>query len=501
MKLALREEIRALEQEYIEQIGFPSIALMETAGRLAADHILAAWRPASGLVRVACGRGNNGGDGFVIARILREAGLDVRVQLVGLRGELRGDAALHAGVFFALGGTVAEVPDGNIGAPRPGELQVDALLGTGLDRDVSGAYGAAVDALNRSRDAGCRIYAVDIPSGLDANTGRPLGEAVRADATGTFGLGKPGLYVTPGSAYSGDVRVFDIGLPRALVDRHAVTAARLAPGEPILRVPRRPADSHKGTFGHVLVFAGGPGKDGAADLVCRGALRAGAGLVTLSGPGGVRAAWPEVMHEPVAAWSAAAWNPALLERKTALVFGPGVGAGPEAAGFLEAVVASSLPLVLDADGLNLVAREPDLLHPRPAPTVLTPHPAEAGRLLHIDTQGVQADRPAAARALAEKFRAVVVLKGAGSIIACPDGRYWINASGAPSLAAGGMGDVLAGILGALLGAGMRAEQAACVGVYAHGLAGERAGLPVGGLRASEVADVLPAVLAGLAADP
>jgi NAD(P)H-hydrate epimerase len=371
------------------------------------------------------------------------------------------------------------------------------LLGTGLDRPVEGAYAPAVEAINAAGRAGRFVFAVDIPSGLDADTGQPLGEAVRADATATFGLGKPGLFVTPGVEYAGRVTVLDIGLPQRAVQQWAQTARYLEPGEPLLQLPPRAFASHKGTYGHVLVVAGSRGKGGAAELACRGALRTGAGLVTLCSPLGAKAAMPEVMHETVEKFDADHWTDALLRRKTALVFGPGVGVASGARDFFAHLCAAPLPLVVDADGLNILAEEPGLLSARRAPTVLTPHPAEASRLLGMDLPGVQADRIRAAQLLAEKYRAFVVLKGARSLIAGPDGRYWINSSGSPVLAAGGMGDVLAGVIGALLGAGLHPERAACVGVYVHGKAGEAEGYAAGGLLASEVADRIPGSLAAL----
>lgn len=499
MRLALREEIRSLEAELIRDGAFPSSALMESAGRLAANEILRSAGIERGRARVACGRGNNGGDGFVVARYLREAGWDVRVELVGLRDDLAGDPAIFAKLYRWLGGSIEECPTGELSPPRERELQVDALLGTGLDRPVEGSYALAVDALNAARYTGALVVAVDIPSGLDADRGQPLGMAVRAHTTYTFGLGKPGLFVTPGMDYAGEVRILDIGLPRRSVEKWAVTAGLLEPFEPLLRLPVRPAASHKGTFGHVAVFAGSLGKAGAADLACRGALRAGAGLVTLVAPEGVRATWPEVMHEPVTAFSAEAWDDAFVARKTAMLFGPGVGKSVEARAFLSRLCAHPLPLVLDADGLNLLAEEPGLLAGRRADTVLTPHPAEAGRLLGLDPLAVQADRPTAALTLAKKYESVVVLKGARSIVAMPDGRYWINSSGSPTLATGGTGDVLAGVLVGLLAAGFATERAVCAGVFAHGRAGEVVGHVLGGLRASEVADAIPGELTALCA--
>ncbi len=501
MRLALRDEIRSLEKELMRDGGFPSVALMETAGRGLAADIIATFGATHRAARIVCGRGNNGGDGFVVARYLREAGWAVRVHVIGLGDELTPEATVNARLYRWCGGRFDEFPDGAIPPSLHGEVQIDAILGTGLDRPLAGPYAEAVEHLNEAAATHCPVYAVDIPTGLDADTGGVLGTAVKAGATGTLGLGKPGLYVTPGIDYAGRVHVIDIGIPERSSARWARTAAFLDDGEPILALTPRPFASHKGHFGHVLVFAGGPGKVGAADLACRGAVRGGAGLVTLSAPVGTQASWPEVMHEPLDGWSAQAWNEGLLQRKQAVVFGPGIGTSDGARDFLEQVAKTDRPLVLDADGLNLLARNQHLLAGRQAPTVLTPHPAEAARLLGSDTEIVQANRPAAAVNLARQYGAVTVLKGARSLIAMPDGRYWINGSGSPALAAGGMGDVLSGIVAALLARGKSVEKAACMAVFAHGRAGERLEGRAGGVRASEVADALPPELEKLLGAP
>lgn len=499
MRLALREEIRSLEAELIRDGGFPSSALMETAGRRATAIVIRERLWGARRVRVACGRGNNGGDGFVMARHLREAGYDVRVQLVGQVEELTGEPAVFAKLFRWCGGVIEEMPHGGLGESRDDELQIDALLGTGLDRPIEGVYAVAVGALVAARRAGARIFAVDIPSGLDADKGRPLGEAVRAQVTCTFGLGKPGLYVTPGNEYAGVIEVVDIGLPGKSVEQWARTARLLDADESFLKLSPRPFAGHKGLFGHVLVAGGGAGKAGAAELACRGALRAGVGLVTLCSPRGAVTSMPEIMHEPVESYSADNWRDELAAKKTAVVFGPGTGASQGARDFLARLCGLGVPLVLDADGLNILAEEPGLLAGRRASTVLTPHPAEAARLLGLDTPSVQADRTGAALEIAQRYRSAVALKGARTVIAVPDGRYWINSSGSPALSAGGMGDVLAGAVGALLAGGMPAERAACVAVYVHGRAGEGAGSRAGGLLATELADRLPAELDRLVA--
>lgn len=453
--------------------------LMERAG-LAAAEVARALLGERSRVLVLAGPGNNGGDAFVVARHLRSWWLDVEVLFAGTAGKLPPDAAAAFDAWIAAGGTVrTDWPGG--AAP---DLVIDGLFGIGLQRPLDGAPAALVA---RANGCGARILALDVPSGLDADTGQVLGTAVRADDTVTFIALKPGLLTLDGPDHAGAVHVADLGLDRALVD--ASTGRLLDVSAVATVLPRRPKNSHKGSHGDLWILGGGAGMTGAALLSARAGLLAGAGRVLVAMPDGALAVdpiQPELMLRPGCtpdAWAAAA----------CLVVGPGLGRSGTSARWLDAVLEMKVPLVLDADALNLIAGSPDTrrrVAERAAPTVLTPHPAEAGRLLGSGTASVQSDRLAAAHELARRFRAEVVLKGVGSVCASPDGRWWINASGNPGLAAAGMGDVLAGIVGALIAQGAEPGAALRAGVHLHGLAADRlvdAGIGPVGLTASEVA--------------
>jgi ADP-dependent NAD(P)H-hydrate dehydratase / NAD(P)H-hydrate epimerase len=491
------EEMKALDAATIDEIGLPGAVLMETAGRAVAD---AAWRALGerpGAVAVACGPGNNGGDGFVAARVLRERGADAVVYLAAAADRLRGDARTHFDALVRAGGVVHEVPDRAAAAEHADAIAgaavaIDALFGTGLGRAPDGAAAALIAAINRS--GGTRI-AVDLPSGLAADTGADLGGAVAADVTVTMGALKVGLVSAPGFARAGRVEVAEIGIPRRLVEASGVRAGLVEEADVRAIWPRAGALDHKGRRGHVLVVGGAPGKRGAARLAAFAALRAGAGLVTLAAPpagSGELAADDSVMTEAVA--DAAALT-AHLAGKAAVACGPGLGRDDDAAALVDAVLAAGVPAVLDADALHLVADRPGAVAGSPGPVVLTPHPGEAGRLLGIGAAAVEADRLGAARALAARFRAVVVLKGARTVICdglIGDDFCAINPTGGPALATAGTGDVLTGTIAALLGQGLGPADAARAGVWVHGAAGELVARDLGprGATSRDVADAI-----------
>jgi ADP-dependent NAD(P)H-hydrate dehydratase / NAD(P)H-hydrate epimerase len=504
------EAMRALDRHTIDGLGVPGELLMECAGRLVAafaenERSLAARR-----VLVLCGPGSNGGDGLVAARHLHLRGVPVSVVLVADGAKLRGDAARNldraerAGVPFAGPRWKAE----------PGDVLVDALFGTGLARAPEGDVAAAIRRANDARP-GCRVLAVDLPSGLDADTGQALGPCIEADLTVTLGLPKLGLALEPGRSRAGHVSVGRIGIADEAPGIELATTLLTRHGAGAL-LPARPAHGHKGTFGHVLVVAGSRGKAGAAALAAAGAARAGAGLVTIACPEGVQpeiaAQLPEAMTAPLEGGAdgelAAGCGRALAELargRSAAAVGPGLGRGEGVRSALRrALPALDLPLVLDADGLVAFADALELLRERRAPTVLTPHPGEAALLLGTTADALNRDRVGAARRLAERTGAVAVLKGAATVVAAPGGRVRVNPTGGPTLATGGTGDVLAGAIGGLLAQGLDAFDAASLGVYLHGLSGDLLAASVGpaGALAGEVARQLPraaALLRGAAA--
>lgn len=515
--LVSAEEMRALDRHTIETLGVAGEILMESAGRAVVERVLArragSTDPEAAIV-VVCGGGNNGGDGFVVARHLLALGIPVFVSVLGDPARLRGDALANHQRLAAIGLSTAAHPSEAGGA----SLIVDALFGTGLARGLEGDAADHVAWIEAQRETGVPVIAVDLPSGLDSDTGQVLGSAVHADETVTIGLPKLGLCQEPGRAHAGEIHVARIGifdeapdvLPRAELWTRE-TAARA--------LPDRGAAGHKGTFGHVLVIAGSRGKTGAAHLCSLAAARVGAGLITVACPAGVNeileVKTTEAMTAPVPdtgdhAFAAASASHllALAEARDVVALGPGIGTHPETVSLVhELAKRIEKTLVIDADGLNAFAEfaeEADaqsILRARDAATVLTPHPGEAARLLGSDTATLNRDRVGAARQLAERCGAIVVLKGAGTVIADPAGRVAINPTGGPALAAGGTGDVLTGMLAGLLAQGLDPFEAATLASFLHGHAADvlSAGRGNSGLLAAEIADALPAVCSELRA--
>lgn len=468
----------------IEAVVIPTArpSLMERAGRAVAEDAVRLTLDRPGPVLIACGPGNNGGDGFVMARHLLTAGRHVVVAFAGDATKLPPDAAAAHGAWRARGGvTTSDLP----AAPAEGwSLVVDALFGIGLQRPLEGRYRTWVETLNTQQ---CRRLALDIPSGIDADNGRVLGVAFRATHTSTFIALKPGLLTLDGPDHAGEILVQRLEIdPRSFLQPQGETVVpSLFRG---YLQPRR-KNCHKGVFGDVAIIGGAAGMVGAALLAGRAAVKLGAGRVLVGlldrhGPA-VDFVTPELMMRT---------PETLLDCSPAVAIGPGMGQSDAAVGLLGAAILQPTPMVVDADGLNLLGRFPDLraaMANREAPTVLTPHPAEAGRILGCTTAQVQADRIAAATRLAREFHAVVVLKGCGSIIATPQGRWYINTSGHGGLATAGSGDVLTGLLITLLAQHWPAQQAALAAVHLHGRAAEwltEQGTGPIGLAAGELVD-------------
>ena len=467
-------EMRALDRATIEEVGIPGFTLMETAGRAVADAALAMLAHHSTVAKIAivCGPGNNGGDGFVVARVLRNRGLDAVAYLAVSRDAVTGYAKQHLDVLEQSSGVLRSIAtpeqlDRHRAAIAGADLAIDALFGIGTSRPIEGHFAAIVGAINGAQ----RRLAVDIPSGIETDTGRTLGVAVDAQRTVTMGPLKIGLVSSPGFARCGEVTSADIGIPPALIAASSVGAGLVEQTDVARSLPRAGALDHKGTRGHVLVVGGAPEYRGAGRLAALAALRAGAGLSTIAGHGVVEAD-DSVMTRSLTG----ALAPALVG-KSAVVIGPGLGTQDPARAWVSEVLAAGIPAVLDADALNVLGcAGAESIAGAAGSIVVTPHPGEAARLLGTTTAEIEADRLAAARALAVKTHAVVVLKGARTIVC--DGTLGdhfcaINPTGGPALATGGSGDVLAGTIAALLAQGLAAGDAARAGVYVHGRAGER----------------------------
>jgi NAD(P)H-hydrate epimerase len=484
-------DVRAADAHAIRDLGVPGYTLMARAGESALTAIRAQWPMHRRLV-IVCGRGNNGGDGYVVARYARAAGLEVCVTAPLGTPSRSADAERAAADWTAAGGAVEPWSPGVLAR---GELIVDALFGTGLQRDLTGDAAAVVAAMN---GAGRPIVALDVPSGLDSDTGQPRGAAVRAQLTVTFVGLKAGLFVGFGPEFAGRIVCDDLDVPAEAFASRKPALRRITEAELRAALPRRTRTSHKGTHGRVLLVGGGEGMPGAIRLAGEAALRSGAGLVTV-------ATWPAhaaviAMARPelicVGCPDAATLAP-LIDAAEVVAIGPGLGRTPWAEALVEAVYSAARPVVADADALNLLAARPR----RRQAWCLTPHPGEAARLLGCTNADVQADRLAAVHALTGRYGAVSVLKGAGTLVAAPDSTPWLCDRGNPGMAAAGMGDVLTGIVASLaaqqLGAGAASpdavlELAAAVGVLVHATAGDLAAR--GGERgivASDLTGLLP----------
>ena len=513
MEILSGTQMRHVDARAVSDRGIPSLDLMESAG-LGVAVALTEEIPGLGgrRVVVVCGKGNNGGDGLVAARHLAGLGVPVRVLVLARGEELRGDAATQLSRARAAGLGIEEVPDEEAWTRAgldllPGDVVLDAILGTGVSGGARGLVARAIEDISVS---GATVASIDLPSGADVDAGRLEGPVVRAHRTYTLCRPKPCLVLEPSASHAGSWRVIDIGIPDDLIAAERARLEWFDAASARALLPARPQDAHKGTMGHLLAVAGSRGKSGAATLLAEAALRCGVGLVTVASPRSVQplvaAARAEVMTEPLPeraggtlSRSAAVTARRLLEGRDALAVGPGLGMHPDTRAAVQSLVLRCpVPCVLDADGLNAFSanrRDRTRLTAGPAALVLTPHPGEAARLLATSASAVVTDRLGSAQTLAARTGAIVVLKGRRSIAALPDGRCAFNASGNPGMATGGTGDALTGVIGALLARGMGAFDAARLGMYVHGAAGDRAAGRLGedGMIAGDLIEELPGV--------
>ena len=508
MKIVTAHQMRELDRRTIHEAGVPGKTLMERAGAGVVSAMGKTFDTLKGkTVTVFCGKGNNGGDGFVVARLLRQKGSAVQVCLLAHARDLKGDAKLMYQRFIKGAGRSKVLsnpsPDRVHRLVRDSHVLVDALLGTGTSSPVTGPYQEAIQAMNSSE---APIVAVDLPSGIDADTGDTLGTAIQADLTVTFGNPKLGLFLGAGIDHAGRVHCVDIGIPSQYVEDLPVPIEMLTPTMIRPWLPKRPASSHKGTFGHAGIIAGSSGKSGAAALAAKAALRAGAGLVTVATPSSVQASIapgiPEVMTLPLPETAdhtlsrdALPLLQTFLPSRSSIGIGPGLSTQTETAGVVRTLIDQcDRPLVIDADALNALAGHTSLLRSRPISPILTPHPGEMARLLGESTAAaVNRNRLGIARDFARTHSSVVVLKGARTIVAHPQGATSISPTGNPGMATAGTGDVLTGILTGLLAQGVSPWEAAQSGVFLHGLAGDLAARVYGypSLMASDLLAYLP----------
>jgi NAD(P)H-hydrate epimerase len=506
MKIVTAKQMRELDRTAIEDVGIPGAVLMENAG-LQVVRVMREQIPglADKKVLIVCGKGNNGGDGFVVARHLFNSGIEVRVALMTEKHQLKGDAKLNFTIAEKMNIPIVEMTaNEQIPAFRNLLLQadvvVDSVLGTGLYEAVQGFYKNIIETINKAHKL---IVAVDIPSGLSADTGVVPGSCIRADLTVTFAVPKQGLVLFPAANYVGELHVVDIGIPKSLI-REAQFEVHLLGCDDVRGsfLQRRP-NTHKDTYGHVLAIAGSPGTSGSAYLAGRSALRTGAGLVTLAFPESLYShlemSTIEVRTAPLPETSKCTLSVKAYEQimslaadKRVVVIGPGLTTNPSTVELVHRLITSlPIPMVIDADGLDAVAQSPDILLKAQAPIVLTPHPGEMARL--VPNTLIQNNRIAVTQEMAQKYHCVIALKGARTIIASQDGCVFINATGNPGMATAGTGYVLAGIIAGLIAQSVIPIEATKAGVFLNGLAGDLVAEEKGdyGLIASDIIEMIP----------
>jgi NAD(P)H-hydrate epimerase len=508
--------MKEMDRLTIQDLGVPGTVLMENAARGAARGFLEHFDPPEGSqVVILCGRGNNGGDGYVMARYLHGAGMKVTVVVLSELGKIAGDARVNLEIIRRLGLEILEVPgtvdwEGHAGLLKHSHYLVDGILGTGLNAEVKGFYRQVIEEVN---GMGKPVMAVDIPSGLNADTGQVMGAAVRADLTVTFGFPKLGQLVFPGAELVGRLIRVDIGIPREVTDQVPARYHLLEPEDFRDLLKTEEKDIHKGSRGHLLVLAGSTGKTGAATLTALGGLRAGAGLVTLGIPGSLNPILENKLTEAMTvplpetaegtlSLEAEGVIRSLWEGKTALALGPGLSTHPETVSLVRRIVASCpLPMVVDADGLNALSGDLEVLSACRERIILTPHPGEMARLAGIGNEEVQSDRIGVAEAFVKARGSCLVLKGARTLIADSGGGVHVNPTGNPALASGGSGDVLTGLIAGFLARGWPLAKAAAGGVYLQGLAADYLAEDMGqaGVLAGELPGVVPFLCSALGA--
>ena len=510
MYLCTAVEMREFDRKTIENIGVPGVVLMETAGRGAvktAIRILKEYNYKK--VSIICGKGNNGGDGYVVARGLLNYDFDITVFVLADENSIKGDALINLNIIKKLSCSIKFCTSENdvstlAASLHESDLLVDAILGTGLESEVRDNYKTVISHINST---GKKVLSLDIPSGIHSDNGQILGTAVKAHYTATFGLFKRGLFIQPGAQYSGNISLIDIGIPNKLIEANKPSAHLLSDNYVKNLIPLRNPDSHKGTYGHLLAISGSRGKLGAALMLSNTAIKSGAGLVTLALPGDVHKSAEskciEVMAEPLDKngeyLDKNTINKALelLTGKNCLAIGPGISQEQKTADFVKLFLPTvSIPTVIDADGLNVISDTPDIFKEFNFPCIITPHPGEMSRLTGLKTKTIQSDRINSALNFSKEFNVVTVLKGAQTVITSPLGEILICPVSNPGMASGGMGDILTGIIGAMLAQNLNAFDAAAAGVYLHAKSAELASDKKGymGLTATDVMNELPYLL-------
>ncbi len=503
MKITTSEEMRQLDKDAQITYGIPSLILMENAGIQTVRHIEERYGNLKNKnITVVCGKGNNGGDGLVIARHSANKGADASVCLLSDAKEISKDSKANLEIIKRMNVPVYAGVAGIKNGIKKADIIIDAIFGTGLKKDISGIYAKAIDLINRSKKP---VIAVDIPSGINSDNGQIKGCAVRADLTVTFCLPKIGHLIYPGAEYSGSLKIADISIPKDLIDKSSIKTHLITKESVSQILPKRRPDAHKGEFGHLFILAGSPGLTGAAVMAGLSALRIGTGLVTLGVPEGLNHIFEtkltEAMTLPLAQTNEQTISPAaknkilnFLKKADAIAIGPGLSQNRETTQLVRELIREvRMPMVIDADAINAIAGHADILKKAKAQVIITPHPGELSRLLNSAADEINRDRIAIARKTAEQYNVIVVLKGANTVIAEPDGNVYINNTGNPGMASGGTGDVLTGMAAGLICQKVSPVSAAIAGVFLHGLAGDIAEKEKGesGLIAGDVIEKIP----------
>jgi len=507
MKLVTSEEMRRIDRKAIEEIGIPSIVLMENAGLKIADAIEKKYGPLKGkYVYIFAGSGNNGGDGMVVARHLFNQKVKAKIFLLAEKKNIKGDAATNLAITEKMGIPMREITSPAFMESLEKELAkadivIDALLGTGAKGAPRGLMKKVIDLINKHSK---NTVAVDIPTGVGADRGEVRGEAIKAEYTVSLAYPKRGLYLYPGMDYAGEIEIADIGIPTGLEEDKINSELLTLAGISKKLFFRKPS-SHKGSFGHLLVIAGSPGMTGAASLTALSALRVGAGLVTLGIPEDLNPILETKLTEVMTLPLPQSKDKTLCregfekikdfsQKCKAMAIGPGISSTKQTKELISTIIDQlDIPLVIDADGINVLAGELSLLKKYKASLIITPHPGEMGRLVGASVEEIQKDRIRSAVALAKKIGAIVVLKGARTVIASKEGNSWVNLTGNPGMATGGSGDILTGIIGGLLTQKLSSLEAAKTGVYLHGYAADLAAQKKGeiSLIASDTLETIP----------
>ncbi len=516
MYLVTAKQMQNIDRETIKSFGVQGQVLMENAGKGAVDMFIKVFPDIrSKRVSILAGRGNNGGDAFVMARYLMEKDIAIQIFLLSTKDKVAGDAKSNLILFEKL--AAENLKDGVIEIPDTESFErlkdkvincdifIDGIFGTGLNSDVRGVFKDVIETVNSLSKP---VFSIDIASGLNSDTGKVMGVAIKSYATATFAFAKIGHIIHPGKELTGELEIIDIGIPRFIANKEnpSVNLIEEKSVQAIFNFKARKPNSHKGSYGHLLLVAGSTGKTGAAALAANAAMASGAGLVTLAVPESINSTiepqvtetmtfpLPENQRGHISHTALNLIIKNLVKDKQVVAVGPGLGIDDSTIRVVHGMVEEiDLPMVIDADGLNAVATNPYILKGRKSPTILTPHPGEMSRLTGKATIQIQENRVETSSIFAIDFNVIVVLKGASTIIALPDGTVYICPTGNPGMASGGMGDVLTGIISGFIAQGFKPSEAAVAGVYTHGLCGDILAKRRGafGFVASDIIKIIP----------